>query len=348
MIGPLVLRLDPETAHGMALWALKFGLVPGPGPVVDPILECHLWGMSFPSPIGLAAGFDKNAEIPESLFKLGFGFVECGTVTPKPQPGNSKPRMFRLKEDGALINRLGFNNQGLEVFCQNLARRKKSGRGILGVNIGQNKETDDTVADYVAGVEALADYADYLVINISSPNTPGLRDLQGREKLQELLAAVIKARDEKLNVKKPPLLLKVAPDLDEEGIRDIADIAVQWGIDGIVATNTTIARPEELSGARKNEAGGLSGRPLLKLSTRILSDFYRLTEGKIPLIGVGGVASGRDAYEKIIAGASLVQFYTGMIFGGPGLARKISLELAEILRAEGFSSVSEAIGAQGG
>ena len=250
--------------------------------------------------------------------------------------------MFRLLEDGALINRLGFNNLGAEVFHRNFAKRRPSGVGVLGANVGKNKVVDDPIADYVTGIGTFQGLADYLVINISSPNTPGLRDLQGRQQLGELLEAAVNAR----KGEKPPLLLKIAPDLDDEGKKDIAELALQWGIDGIIATNTTIDRPDGLTGAAKGETGGLSGRPLLGKSTGILRDFYRLTGGKIPLIGVGGVASGRDAYEKIISGASLVQLYTGMIFGGPQLVQKIIIDLADILRAEGFSSLSDAIGAE--
>lgn len=328
----------------MAILGLKTGLISASNTHDDDILKVKLWDLEFSNPIGLAAGFDKNAEVFENLLRLGFGFVETGTVTPLPQPGNAKPRMFRLVEDEAIINRLGFNNNGLDAFRRQFEEwRKKGAVGIVGANVGKNKNSSDDVEDFVIGISAMADLASYLVVNVSSPNTPGLRDLQGREKLMELLTAVLKARDAK--TRRPPLLLKIAPDLTEDDKEDIAEVALSTGIDGILATNTTIARPDNLQGKSKSETGGLSGAPLLGPSNNVLGDLYKLTEGRIPLIGIGGVSSGRDAYEKIKAGASLVQLYSSMIYQGPKVAEQVKKELADILRADGFSNVTEAVGA---
>ncbi len=342
-VRPLLGMLDPETAHKLTVNGLKTGLYPRPGPFEDPILRLRLWGLDFPNPVGLAAGFDKNAEVLEALAGIGFGFVEAGSVTPMPQPGNPRPRLFRLPGDGAVINRMGFNNDGIQAMA---GRLKGRGRGIVGVNLGKNKDSQDAAADYVAGVRSLAGLCDYLVVNVSSPNTPGLRALQGQGPLRGLLEKVAEALDQAAGgATRPPLLLKIAPDLSEEDKIDIAEVALGVPIDGLIATNTTIERPQSLRGPHQGEAGGLSGRPLFKPSTAVLSDMYRLTQGKLPLIGVGGVAGAGDAYAKIRAGASLVQLYTAMVFHGPGLVNEIKRGLAGLLRGDGFSSLEEAVGA---
>jgi dihydroorotate dehydrogenase len=340
---PLLRLIEPETAHRLTVTALKTGLVPNPKRVTDSILEVGLWGLAFPNPVGLAAGFDKNAEVADRMLAQGFGFVEVGTVTPRPQHGNPRPRLFRLEADRAVINRFGFNNQGLEVVGRRLAERRQLARpGIVGANVGPNKDTTDPAADCAAGVRAFAGLADYLVINVSSPNTPGLRDLQGRRALEALLAAALAARAKAGTT--PPLLVKIAPDLSPADLRDIAEAALAAGIDGLIATNTTIERPAALVGRRRGESGGLSGRPLFEPSTAALAELYRLTEGRLPLIGVGGIAGGADAYAKIRAGASLVQLYTALVYEGPRLVGRINRELAHLLRADGFSSVSDAVG----
>ena len=346
---PALRLLSPETGHTLAFKALKLGLVPtARGESDDPILAVRLWNRDFANPIGLAAGFDKEAAAISDAFGLGFGFVEPGTVTPLPQPGNPKPRLFRLDEDNAAINRLGFNSGGLADFAGNLAAYRKTheGGGPVGANIGRNKNTEDDGADFEVGIEALAPLVDYLVINVSSPNTPGLRTMQRREALGNLIGRGLAARARAVTdaAARPPLLVKIAPDLDASERRDIAELALAMRLDGLIAGNTTIARPPELRGPDKDEAGGLSGRPLFAPSTECLADMYRLTEGKIPLIGCGGVASGADAYAKIRAGASLVQLYTALVFGGPGLIPRIKRDLAELLRADGFASVVDAVG----
>lgn len=338
---PVIRHFDPESAHGLALGALKAGLVPRCAGRPDAMLETRAFGLRFPTPIGLAAGFDKNAEAVDALAGHGFGFVEVGSITPRPQPGNPKPRLFRLEADRAVINRMGFNNRGAEAAAGRLAARR--GGVVVGVNLGKNKDTVNALDDYVQGVAVLGAYADYLVVNVSSPNTPGLRALQGRAPLAALLAGVVDARDRLAN--RPPVLLKVAPDLTDDDKADIAHVALETGIDGLIATNTTIERPVTLRDPQKGEAGGLSGRPLLSPSTRVLADFYRLTEGRLPLVGVGGVASGWDAYCKIRAGASLVQLYSALVYGGLGLVGRINRDLAMHLRRGGFPSVAAAVGA---
>ena len=339
LFGPLVRLIEPEAAHALALGALKRNLVPRPPAFEDAALPITLWGREFANPIGLAAGFDKNAEVVDAMLAQGFGFVEVGSVTPLPQPGSPLPRLFRLPADGAVINRMGFNNQGQEVVARRLKARPQV--GMVGVNLGKNLDSEDTTADYVEGVGALAGLADYLVINVSSPNTPGLRELQGREPLAALIGAVKRALPEP----PPPLLLKIAPDLSEDDKRDIAEVALETGIDGIVATNTTIQRPRGLIDRHRAEGGGLSGRPLRDGSTAVLADIYHLTAGEIPLIGVGGIESGADAYAKIRAGASLVQLYTALVYHGPGIANRIKRQLAGLLKADGFDRVADAVGA---
>ena len=336
---PFIRLLDPEAGHRLAIGALKRGLVPVCNRFEDSILGISLWGREFPNPVGTAAGFDKNAEVVDAIHRLGFGFAEIGTVTPRPQSGNPKPRLFRLLADQAVINRMGFNNDGLDVV---LARLKAASRnGIVAINIGKNKDVDDAVADYVTGVTAAADLADLLILNVSSPNTPGLRALQKKSELGSLLQSVMTAR----NGRNVPMLVKVAPDLSDDELKDIAGTCLEVGIDGIVATNTTISRPEGLRDANAVQDGGLAGRPLFELSTRILHRLYELTDGKMPLVGVGGIASGADAYAKIRAGASLVQLYSAMVFAGPNLVNRINRDLAALLRRDGFANVKDAIGA---
>jgi dihydroorotate dehydrogenase len=342
---PLVRKLSPECAHNLALWALERRLVSG-SPFADPILESTLWGRHFKNPVGLAAGFDKDAGVPMQALALGFGFVEIGSVTPRPQPGNPKPRLFRLDQDDAVINRMGFNSKGADHAEAKLADLPASrSLGLIGVNLGKNKETTDAAADYVIGIEKLARHADYVVVNVSSPNTPGLRALQDRAELEKLITRVRAALDQAVPDKTPPLLVKVAPDLTDADIADIAAVASSGAVDGLIATNTTITRPDTLQDAQKSETGGLSGKPLTKLSTRVIGDFYRATNGRVPLIGVGGIQSGADAYDKIRAGASLVQFYSGMVFEGPSLPGRICRSLAGLLKRDGFAHVADAVGA---
>jgi dihydroorotate dehydrogenase len=342
---PLLRLLPPEAAHRASIVALRAGIVPRSAEPDPRSLGITLWGRRFPNPVGLAAGFDKNAEVPDAMLRFGFGFVETGTVTPRPQSGNPKPRLFRLVEDRALVNRLGFNNAGLDVVRARLAARR--GRaGLVGANLGKNKESADAIADYVAGVEALGALADYLVVNVSSPNTPGLRDLQRRESLLALIAALKSARAAAaVPADPPPLLLKIAPDLSEGERAEIAEAALETGIDGLVISNTTVARPADLRSPHARETGGLSGPPLSAASTALVAQMRRLTLGRIPLVGVGGVASGADAYAKIRAGASLVQLYTALVYEGPGLVSRIKRELAGFLARDGFASIAEAVGA---
>ena len=334
--------LSPESAHRLTFAALALGLAGASRAPDAPELRQRLWGLDFPNPIGIAAGFDKDARAPEALLRLGFGFVEVGTVTPHPQPGNPKPRVFRLKADGALINRMGFNSSGLDLVVDRMRRRDR-GTGIVGINIGKNRDSADAGLDYVEGARRGSSLADYLVINVSSPNTPGLRDLQARATLEALLNKVLSARN--ISDARPPLLVKIAPDLTAAERADIAAVALETGIDGIIASNTTIARSPELLSAQAKEAGGLSGRPLFAPSTALLGEMYRLTRGRLPLIGVGGVASAEDAYAKVRAGASLVQLYTALVFTGPSLLDDIKTGLAALLRRDGFASVAEAVGA---
>jgi dihydroorotate dehydrogenase len=305
-----------------------------------PILAQRLWGLDFPNPVGLAAGFDKDARVPEALLSFGFGFVEIGTVTPRPQPGNPKPRLFRLEEDQAIVNRMGFNSTGLDAVVDRLKGRHT---GIVGVNLGKNRDSSDAIADYAEGIRRASRAADYLVVNISSPNTPGLRDLQRHTTLQSLLVPLLRERDESRH--RTPLLVKIAPDLTAEEREDIASVALAAGIDGLIVSNTTVGRPAGLVSPYAMESGGLSGRPLFAASTALLADMYRLTRGKLPLIGVGGVAEAAQAYQKIRAGASLVQLYTALVFAGPGLVTDIKKGLAELLRADGFIGIAEAVGA---
>ncbi|WP_343560659.1 quinone-dependent dihydroorotate dehydrogenase [Kiloniella sp. b19] len=343
LMKPLVHSLDPETAHGLAIRALKSGFVSGGESVEDGLLQTSLWGLDFPNPLGIAAGFDKDAEVVRPLASLGFGFVEVGSITPEPQPGNPKPRLFRLSEDAAVINRMGFNSRGRFFARERLKALRASGYGgLVGVNLGKNKTSEDAAADYRLGTEALAPYADYLVINVSSPNTPGLRALQGKEELEKLIGAVqsVLATMEKA----PALVLKVAPDLNGEDQNDVAEVALASKLGGLIVSNTTIARPESLRSAHAGETGGLSGAPLFEASTQVLETFYRLTKGEVPLVGVGGVSSAEQAYTKIKKGASLVQLYSALVYGGPELVNDILRGLITLLRQDGFASVQEAVG----
>ncbi len=343
----LLLRpLDPETAHSATIAALKLGLGGSAHERDAQSLRTSVWGLDFPNPIGLAAGFDKHAEVPDAVLRLGFGFVETGTVTPRAQPGNPRPRLFRLEEDCGVINRFGFNSQGLVPFVERLAARRQAGRrGIVGANVGKNRETEDAGADYEAGIAAVCRFADYLVINVSSPNTPGLRALQARQQIESLIRRAQEALRRSATQRVPPLLAKVGPDLEDGELADIAEVAMSAKLDGLIVGNTTVQRPPGLRSRHATETGGLSGRPLMDHATACLVKMYRLTAGRIPIVGCGGVASGRDAYVKIRSGATLVQLYSALVYQGPGLVTKIKRELADCLLADGFNSVSEAVGA---
>ncbi len=338
---PLLRHLDPETAHGLTIWGLARGFGPAQQAADDPALRCRLWGYDFPNPVGIAAGFDKNGEAFDPLLRAGFGFTEVGTVTPRPQPGNPRPRLFRLVEDKALINRMGFNNEGLDKVANRLSNRHG---GIVGANIGRNKDSTDADRDYAAAAGRLAPLIEYLVINVSSPNTPGLRALQDRKALESLIRRVRAAMRDSV-VKPPALLVKIAPDLTSEDEADIAALAEETNLQGLIISNTTLERPASLTSPHKDEAGGLSGTPLFEMSTAQVARLYKLTGGRVPLVGAGGIASGRDAYAKIRAGASLVQLYSALALNGPGLLPQIKRELASLIRADGFQTVAEAIGA---
>lgn len=341
---PLLFALDGEDAHRLALRALA--LKPASRALTaDPALAVELAGLTFPNPVGLAPGFDKNAEVVQTAPALGFGFAEIGTVTPKPQSGNDRPRLFRLVEDNAVINRMGFNNDGQSIVRKRLESIRKAGRHpIIGVNIGANKEATAqgrANEDYAVGVKQMTPVADYLTINISSPNTPGLRALQDKSALDDLLAAVMTARGDDTT----PIFLKVAPDLEPADVDDIVALAHAHKLDALIISNTTIARPETLRSAHAKQAGGLSGAPLKDAALQRLKDFVAAGSGSIPLIGVGGIASGEDAYARIRAGASLIQIYSALVYEGPYLARAINRELKALLQRDGFSNISEAIGA---
>ncbi|CAL1690677.1 Dihydroorotate dehydrogenase (quinone) [Brevundimonas subvibrioides] len=336
-LGTVALRLlDPETAHGLAIAALKHAPLPR-AELDDPILATRIAGLDLPNPVGLAAGLDKNAEALHGLSRLGFGFVECGSVTPLPQPGNPKPRLFRLTEDRAIINRMGFNNAGLEAFAGHLRARPSA--TVVGANLGANKDSDDRAADYVTGLRRLTGLADYFTVNISSPNTPGLRALQGRDALDDLLGRVAEAR-----TTAAPVFLKIAPDLTAAEIAMIVEAALAHRIDALIVSNTTLDRPDGLRSPDRAEAGGLSGDPLKARALTALRDAAAVAAGRIPLIGVGGIASGQDAWDRIRAGASAIQIYSALIYEGPGLVCRIKRDLIARLRAEGFSSVSDAVG----
>ncbi len=332
---------DPETAHGMSISALKSGLVPACRINADPRLRQTVAGLDFANPVGMAAGYDKNAEVPEALLKLGFGFTEIGTVTPKAQPGNPRPRIFRLVEDEGVINRLGFNNEGHEAALQRL--KSIRGNGIIGVNIGANKDSADRIADYVAGIRRFYSVARYFTANISSPNTPGLRDLQARESLSALLSAVLAARDEEATRagKRIPVFLKIAPDLTEEGMDDIAAEALSHALDGLIVSNTTLSRDGLKDQRQAKEAGGLSGKPVFEKSTVVLAKMRRRVGATLPIIGVGGVSSAETALEKIKAGADLVQLYSCMVYEGPGLPGRIVTGLSKLLDRDRAGSIRD-------
>ncbi len=339
---PLLHSLDPETAHRLTLKGLRALPVRAPAPD-DPRLSQLLWGKVFPNPVGLAAGFDKNAEAPGALLSLGFGFVECGTVTPLPQEGNPRPRVFRDPLNRAVINRMGFPNRGAAVFRENVQAFLRRRNGLIGLNIGMNKGQADPAADYTMLVNDLAPLADYLTVNISSPNTPGLRDLQSRDAFLELTGKILDARQK--SGARPPLLVKLAPDLTPAQVEDLAAAALTAGIDGLILTNTTLARPAALPPRFAAEKGGLSGAPLFESSTEILRQFYRRTGGRLILVGAGGIGNGDQAYEKIRAGASLVQLYSGLVFQGPGMLKDIKTTLLRRLQQDGFGTLAEAVGA---
>jgi dihydroorotate dehydrogenase len=336
-VRPLLFTLDAERAHRMTIAALR--VKPSLGaPASSPRLAVEVAGLRFPNPVGLAAGFDKDAQVPDAMLGLGFGFVEVGTVTPFAQAGNPRPRLFRLVEDQAVINRMGFNNGGQAAAHERLLRRNRR-PGIVGVNIGANKDAADRIADYARGVQVMAGVARYLTVNISSPNTPGLRALQDRGALTELLAAVTQARP----AGGPPVFLKVAPDLEPADIDDIAEIAAAHRLDGLIVSNTTVSRPP-LRSSLAGEAGGLSGAPLRDLAQRRLADFRKATGGTMPLIAAGGIASAEHAYARIRAGASLVQIYSALVYEGPGLAKRICAGLVKLLDRDGFKTIGEAVG----
>jgi dihydroorotate dehydrogenase len=326
-------QVDPETAHGLAITALRLGLAPTPGPVTSKRLKTSLAGMSLPNPVGLAAGFDKNATAVAPLSNAGFGFIEVGAATPLPQPGNDKPRLFRLTEDRAAINRFGFNNEGMQAICTRLARR---GAGVpVGLNLGANKTSTDRAADFARVMELARDHVDFATVNVSSPNTEKLRDLQGKAALAALLAGVMEVRGD------TPVFLKIAPDLTEAEIADVAEVANDADVAAIIATNTTLDRAG-LKSAQRDQMGGLSGAPLFEKSTRVLARLSTLTD--IPLVGVGGIGSAEDAYAKICAGASAVQLYTALVYGGLSLAADIAKGLDKLLKQDGFDTVADAVG----
>ncbi len=332
-------RLDPEKAHGWSIRALRAGLAPLPGPVTSPRLRTRLAGLDLPNPVGLAAGFDKNAEAVTPLSRAGFGFVEVGAATPRPQPGNPAPRLFRLTEDRGVINRFGFNNEGAEVIAARLSQARHD--VPVGLNLGANKDAADRAADFARVLATAGPHVDFATVNVSSPNTEKLRDLQGKAALSALLAGVIATRD---GLARPiPVFLKIAPDLADAELADVAEVALSSGIDGVIATNTTLAR-DGLKSAHRGEAGGLSGAPLFEKSTRTLARLSDLTGGALPLIGVGGIASAGDAYAKIRAGASAVQLYTALVYGGLSLAAGIARGLDGLLQRDGFATVAEAVG----
>jgi dihydroorotate dehydrogenase len=341
LLRPLLFRIDAERAHRLAIAGLKVmphGLPPAPGP-----LSTQVAGIRFANPLGMAPGFDKDAEVPDAVLGLGFGFSEIGTVTPRAQHGNPRPRLFRLAEDRAVINRMGFNNGGLEAAEARLSHRKR--QGVVGINVGANKDSPDRVADYLTGLTRMAPLADYITINISSPNTPGLRDLQGDRELEELLGAIAANRPEHC----PPIFLKVAPDLDPDAPARIVEAVSKHGIDGIIVSNTTISRPQgalALKSRHAGEAGGLSGAPLRDLALEQLRRFRKAGGGAIPLIGVGGIACADDAWARIRAGASLVQLYSAMVYKGPGIARTVLKGMEKLMLQYGFSTIAEAVGSE--
>lgn len=345
MIRPLAHVLPPETAHNLGIFALRHGLLPSSPRVDVPALQVEALGLRFAHPVGLAAGFDKNALAVSGLLRQGFAFVECGTVTPLPQSGNPKPRVFRLHEDQAVINRLGFNNRGMGAFLKHYCNRKHA-LGVAGVNIGKNKWTEDSLADYVTGLRAVYPHADYVTVNISSPNTQGLRDLQQKDSLEALLGALVREREDcaARHGRHVPMLLKVAPDLSASAREDVARVVIDHHVEGVIVSNTTLSRPDHLRSAHALQAGGLSGKPLMSLSTQALAHFYQLAGHQCVLVGVGGIASAEDAYQKIRAGATLVQLYTALVYQGFGLVHRICEGMQQLLERDGIRHLSEAVG----
>lgn len=337
---PFFFSLEAESAHGLSLTALRSLPMPAT-PAPDPVLAQRVAGLDFPGPVGLAPGYDKDAEVADAIMRLGFAFAEVGTLTPRPQAGNQHPRLFRLVEDRAVVNRMGFNNEGQAAAIDRLKKMRRRGlSGPLGINIGANKDSEDRIADYVRGMQAMQPFADYITVNISSPNTPGLRALQDKGALEELLSAVVAVRESKM-----PIFLKVAPDLEPSDIDDIVAAVKAHEIDALIVSNTTISRPE-LQSQHRGEAGGLSGAPLKSLALQRLRDFRRASGGDIALIGVGGIENAADAYARIRAGASLVQIYSALVYEGPGLAKRIHRDLAAMLKADGFSNIADAVGCE--
>ena len=335
----LLRQIDPEQAHRVAIHALRVGLVPRPGPVTSPRLATSIAGIDLPNPLGVAAGFDKNAEAVDPLSMSGLGFVEIGAATPRPQPGNPKPRLFRLTEDRAVINRFGFNNDGMEVIAARLEKRKRP--GVVGLNLGANKDSTDRADDFARVLAHAGPFIDFATVNVSSPNTEKLRDLQGAEALASLLDGVMRARGGL--ERRIPVFLKIAPDMDSTALAELCDVARSAKLDAIIATNTTLRR-DGLTSAHAAEAGGLSGAPLRDLAQQVLADVYRLTGGAIPLIGVGGIATGADAYARIRAGASALQLYSALVYGGMGLIATILHDLEALLARDGFATVADAVG----
>ncbi|MCH2487353.1 MAG: quinone-dependent dihydroorotate dehydrogenase [Erythrobacter sp.] len=344
LLRPAIFALDPERAHTLTVAALKrmgAGSPPAPGP-----LATEIAGVTFPNPVGLAAGFDKNGEVPDAMLGFGFGFVEVGSITPRPQIGNPKPRLFRLTEDRAVINRMGFNNRGGAEAATRLSGRRHRG-GIVGINVGANKDSADRIGDYAAMTRLMAPLASYLAINISSPNTPGLRALQDESALVGLIEGVMEARAEVCRgaASKPPVFLKVAPDLETADVDAIARIAIDTRLGALIVSNTTISRPD-LGSRHREETGGLSGAPLRNLALQRVRDFRKATGGTVPLVGVGGIASAEDAWARIRAGAGLVQLYSALVYEGPGIARRMVRELEQLMRRDGFGSIAEAVGSE--
>jgi dihydroorotate dehydrogenase len=341
---PLLYALDPEQAHELTLKSLEAGIYPRPASSDDPSLSVGVWGLNLPNPLGVAPGFDKDARVPDAILGMGFGYAEIGTVTPRPQEGNPRPRVFRLLQDRALINRLGFNNSGHAAALERLNRRQPA--GVVGVNVGANKDAADRAADYVAGVRTFYDVASYFAINVSSPNTPGLRDLQAPAALDELVGRVLRARAEMIAAgkSKRPVVVKLAPDIAEDDLEPIVKVLEAHGVDGIAVSNSTLARERLRDTALAKEAGGISGRPLFHRSTVVLARVHGLTGGRIPLVGIGGIDSGQTAIAKLEAGATLLQLYTGLVYEGPGLLGRIKQEVAAYLRSEKLARVGELTG----
>ena len=342
ILRPYIFSLDPEIAHDLAIKSLKANILPKSFFTVEneELLQTHLFNNKLPNPIGLAAGFDKSAEVYNSLFRFGFGFIEIGTVTPKRQLGNPKPRIFRLEKDRALINRLGFNNHGSEVISKRISNNQP--KGILGINIGPNKDTLNKEEDYYTCFTRLSIYGNYVTINISSPNTKGLREFHDHKEMEKLLAGLNKIKkDKKID---QPIVIKLSPDIDEGDISGTVELIKKYDIQGIIISNTTDSNRQNLSDTKKNEIGGLSGKPLQDISTSLIKKFYKETKGKIKIIGVGGVDSGKSAFEKISAGADAIQLYTGMVYKGPGIVKDIKKELISILKKENLKGINQAVG----